>query len=289
MTKTLSKAPSMLALYLKAALKKNKPAYKIADTLPALAVELHTQVINRNKLKKYQSLCGFEKAKTIPASYLQILTFPLQMQLLTEKAMPFAVMGLVHLNNHIEVFKAITSDDGPFTLSAQIGKQQLTPKGLSFEVIAQVKNTDGELLWQAHASFLHRCKTDIEKTHSTTKAPLLSNQQHWNLASNIGRRYGRLSLDINPIHLFAFSAKLFGFKRQIAHGLYLNARCIAALEGQLPPAPYKIETAFKRPLLLPAKVVFYHQRQSPQHLLEVWSEDQQALHLSASITALVHS
>ena len=51
------------------------------------------------------------------------------------------------------------------------------------------------------------------------------------------------------------TAKAFGFPRAIAHGMWSKARCLAALEGQLPDA-FTTEVAFKRPILLPAKVEF---------------------------------
>jgi hypothetical protein len=51
------------------------------------------------------------------------------------------------------------------------------------------------------------------------------------------------------------SARLFGFKSAIAHGMWTKARCLAALESRLPDA-YTVEVAFKKPILLPGKVEF---------------------------------
>jgi acyl dehydratase len=77
----------------------------------------------------------------------------------------------------------------------------------------------------------------------------------WKVPGDIGRRYGGVSGDINPIHMHPLSARLFGFPKPIAHGMWLKARCLAALEGQLPER-LTVEVAFKLPLLLPAKVAF---------------------------------
>jgi hypothetical protein len=38
--------------------------------------------------------------------------------------------------------------------------------------------------------------------------------------------------------------------------MWLKARCLAALEGQLPDGPVAVEVAFKLPLPLPAKAAF---------------------------------
>ena len=50
------------------------------------------------------------------------------------------------------------------------------------------------------------------------------------MPGDIGRRYGAVSGDRNPIHLHGWSAKLFGMPRPIAHGMWLKARCLAELE-----------------------------------------------------------
>lgn len=51
----------------------------------------------------------------------------------------------------------------------------------------------------------------------------------WTLPGDTGRRFGALTGDRNPIHLFPFTAQLFGFKKPIAHALYLVARLEVSL------------------------------------------------------------
>ena len=77
----------------------------------------------------------------------------------------------------------------------------------------------------------------------------------WRLPGDLGRRYAAVSGDHNPIHLYALTAKAFGFPRQIAHGMWSKARCLAALDGRLPDA-VTVEVAFKKPVLLPGTVAF---------------------------------
>ena len=47
----------------------------------------------------------------------------------------------------------------------------------------------------------------------------------------------------------------FGMSRPIAHGMWTKARCLAALEGELPES-FSVDVAFKLPVFLPAKVAF---------------------------------
>ena len=67
-----------------------------------------------------------------------------------------------------------------------------------------------------------------------------------------------MSGDRNPIHLYPLTAKAFGFPRQIAHGMWSLARCVAAIENRLPDA-VTVDVAFKKPILLPGTVAFGHE------------------------------
>ncbi|BEL02073.1 hypothetical protein Q0Z83_002640 [Actinoplanes sichuanensis] len=77
----------------------------------------------------------------------------------------------------------------------------------------------------------------------------------WRVPSRVGGDYAAVSGDRNPIHTSWLGARLFGFPRPIAHGMWTKAHALAALEGRLPDA-YTVEAAFKKPLLLPARATF---------------------------------
>jgi acyl dehydratase len=77
----------------------------------------------------------------------------------------------------------------------------------------------------------------------------------WRLPGDLGRRYGSVSGDLNPIHIHPLTARLFGFRSAIAHGMWTKARCLAALESRLPGA-FTVEVTFRKPILLPAGVEF---------------------------------
>jgi acyl dehydratase len=64
-----------------------------------------------------------------------------------------------------------------------------------------------------------------------------------------------VSGDANPIHLHNLTAKALGQPGAIAHGMWTKARCLAALEAELPEA-YTVDVRFKLPLRLPGRVAF---------------------------------
>ena len=75
----------------------------------------------------------------------------------------------------------------------------------------------------------------------------------WSLDGGLGRRYGAVSGDVNPIHLHPLTAKAMGFPRAIAHGMWTYARVLGAL-GRRPEGPSTSHVWFKKPVLLPGKV-----------------------------------
>jgi acyl dehydratase len=66
---------------------------------------------------------------------------------------------------------------------------------------------------------------------------------------------------MNPIHLYPFTAKLLGFDRHIAHGMWSMARCCALLLPELGRPPRELTTQFRQPLFLPARAAMRYGRQ----------------------------
>src|SRR5262249_5182674 len=83
----------------------------------------------------------------------------------------------------------------------------------------------------------------------------LSASAVWTLHGDLGRRYAAVSGDINPIHLYALGARLFGFRAAIAHGMWTKARCLAVLTNRL-PAAFRVEVPSGGAIALPGRVEF---------------------------------
>ncbi|MFF2366460.1 MaoC/PaaZ C-terminal domain-containing protein [Streptomyces sp. NPDC058122] len=75
----------------------------------------------------------------------------------------------------------------------------------------------------------------------------------WRLGPDVGRRYGAVSGDHNPIHLHPLTARLFGFPRAIAHGMWTVARCLAEYG---PGQAVDVRAEFRAPVPLPGTVTY---------------------------------
>lgn len=211
-------------------------------------------IVDANHLARYRQLCGFTDDARLPATYPHVLAFTLQMKLLTEPDFPFPALGLVHLENRIRVVRQLAGL-GPFTLSVEASNLAPHDKGAVFSVITRLEDQLG-LLWEGDSRILCRGVKLDGPTIGRSEPPSLPMDEldSWQAPANIGRRYARVSGDYNPIHLSPLSAKLFGFPRAIAHGLWNKARAVAALQNHLPASGYSVEVRFQKPVLLPGNL-----------------------------------
>ena len=257
--KILEEAPGSLPLMLKAAL----PAVpgvaslpglkKTATELPDFSLARKDVPVDAAHVAAYAEVCGFPSKDTLPVPYLHMLAFPLHMAMLTDTAFPFPAMGMVHLENTITQHRALTARDR-YDVSVRATNLRPHTKGRVFDMLTDI-SIDGEVVWEEVSTYLRRGKGD-EAAPSGLDIPVVSEGGvEWRLPGDLGRRYAAVSGDRNPIHLYGVTAKAFGFPRQIAHGMWSKARCIAAVENRLPDA-VKVEVAFKTPVLLPGTVRF---------------------------------
>jgi len=247
----LTTPPGLLPLYAKAAI--TTPLHR-GDALPSSTYALADQRIDPAHLAAYQRVCGFPVTDVLPATYLHILAFPLSVALMTERSFPFPMVGMVHVANAITVARPVRADE---TVSLTVRADDLRPHpaGRQFDVLASA-TVDGELVWSGRSTYLRRGKPAAgskERKDRTAAPPPAGAVAQLRVPADIGRRYGAVSGDRNPIHLYGLTAKAFGFPSAIAHGMWLKARTLATLEGRLPDA-FTVDVAFKLPVLLPATI-----------------------------------
>jgi acyl dehydratase len=227
-----------------------------AKGLPGLAFALKDVTLAPGHVADYARVCGFSLRDAVPPTYLHILAFPLQMRLMTDGAFPFGVLGLVHVENRIEHVRPVSTVE---RVSFRVHAEDLRdhPRGKQFDVVS-LATVDGERVWEGRSTYLRRGGGSgggsSEKKDDKKAAPPEA-EAIWKVPADIGRRYGAVSGDRNPIHLHNLSAKAFGMPRAIAHGMWLKARALAQLESELPPS-FSVDVRFKLPVLLPATVGF---------------------------------
>jgi hypothetical protein len=257
MTVEIESTPNLLPIFGKAALGALPMVRRSGNALPATTFVQNGVRIDRERLAAYDRVCGFRVSDVLPATFPHILSFPLQAKLMTEPEFPFPMIGLVHLANRITQTRPLRADES-FVLRVHAEGLRPHERGSQFDMVSEAL-ADGEVVWTDVSTYLRRGGSPgpSERGSSSGSEPLGGEPAaRWRLGGDTGRRYAEVSGDHNPIHLYPLTARLFGFRRAIAHGMWSKARCLAFFAERLPDA-YTVDVRFKRPILLPAKVALF--------------------------------
>ena len=225
--------------------------------LDGLAFASPPVTITRQHVAAYARVCGFPTKDTVPITYPHVLGFPMHLQAMADPAFPFPAIGGVHLTNTITTHRAIGVGE---TVEVTVRPENLQPhaKGRTIDFVTEV-SADGDTVWEGRSTYLHRGPRPGGGSSDAPAGPVFDEMPAsgitWRLPGDLGRQYAAVSGDRNPIHLYPLTAKALGFERQIAHGMWSAARCVAALENRLPDA-VTVEVALKKPIFLPGNVVF---------------------------------
>lgn len=250
--------PALLPLFARALFSRGSAAHDAPRTpdIPPLEAKLIGADTGGASLARYREVCGFACHRHIPATWPHILAFPLHLTLLTDKAFPLPLLGLVHLRNRITQHRAI-GDGEPLDIRVRLGAAQPTDRGIEFDLLTEA-TAAGRVVWEETSTNLFRQPGNTNPADRKTPPPALvsmANRLPLAAPEDIGRRYAAVAGDRNPIHLHPLSAKAFGFPRAIAHGMWSQARILALLEAQAGwqgPA-FTVDAQFKKPLFLPGQ------------------------------------
>jgi len=280
----LSAAPGLGPLYARAVLGSIVPGG--GDELPDRRLGLRGLEVDRAHLAAYDRVCGFRLSDELPVTYPHVLAFPLAMQLMTDRSFPFSLLGLVHVANRIDQRRPLRADERP-TLRVWAENLRPHPRGRQFDLVAEAE-IEGEVVWSDRSAYLRQGEGGSQGASKGERdedpepeEPIAT----WSVPGDIGRRYADVSGDRNPIHLHSLSARLFGVRGPIAHGMWMKARCLAGLEGRL-PASYRAEVRFTSPLKVPSEVGFAARRDAGDWRFVLRRQGSDRPHLTGSIQPL---
>ncbi|MFJ6647991.1 MaoC family dehydratase [Streptomyces sp. NPDC091290] len=253
MTTVLTGAPRLPALLARGAvLSPFKRPHSDAE-FPRTRLVLPGVRVDPARLAAYARVCGFPAdGGTLPVTYPHLLGFPLAMRLMSARGFPLPLLGLVHTSIEVTRHTALPAS-GTYEVGVRVERLVPHRRGTEAVVVTEVHSGD-RLVWESASHYLARHRTDGTAPSGPAAEPEpLPGAAEWTVPADTGRRYGAASGDRNPIHLHPLTARLFGFPRAIAHGMWTVARCLA--EHGTPDA-VRVRAGFRAPVLLPATVTY---------------------------------
>jgi acyl dehydratase len=294
--------PSILPSYARIVFGRKQPIVPDGLHIPRLEAELRTYRPKRSRVEDYRAVCGGTPSDYLPAAYPHVIATPIQLALLSSIAFPVRLMGLVHLRNHIEHYRPIHVDE-TLQLRTYVDGRRDTDRGQEFDVNTTVF-VDGKPAWAEVCVFMaRRLERDTSKPFGArisagegvpapdaeAVAPLGPDsivKTALTADKGVGWRYAKVSSDYNPIHLWDFGARMFGFNQAIAHGMWSMARCLAALPAGTFDSACRADVVFKRPVSIPAPLTLETWRTPAGDGFALKGAGKGKVHLAGSVTPL---
>lgn len=255
------------------------------EALPQITYVRPRVVVDAKRAAAYSRVCGFSKAHGVPMLYPHIEAFPLALMLFGNKSFPWPGMGLVHLANSARLLKRINVGD-ELRYEVRTGELYAHDKGQVFTLHAKAIRA-GEVVWESTWTLLRlgiRNPKGEKYVSELSDAATLSHQADFFAAAGIGRSYGRVSGDINPIHMFSLTAKFMGFRKAIAHGMWTKAKALSTLMPREDVDHAEVHVEFKTPLFLPARASLWAVRSENGALFEVRNAKGDKPHLRGRVS-----
>jgi acyl dehydratase len=273
----LKRSPPIGRSYLRALLGVSKP--RTADSLPPLAVSRCGVRIDPGAVARFRALFELVPDGPVPASFAHLLAWPLQIYLLTHPGFPLRVLGTVHLRNSIVQARALRPNES-LDVRVHVASLRSVPRGVEYQLHTEICDARGRAVWREASTYLApggsarvasvapvsgpasaALAVPTPADRSTYPSAWFEDAAgagrefgwHFDLPAATGRRYAGLSGDWNPIHITAATARLFGFRAAIAHGMWTCAKVLALIEARLPDPALTLDVHFRRPIFLPGR------------------------------------
>ena len=207
--------------------------------------------INADHVRRYSDAFGFPPGP-VPLTYLYLLAQRAQLATMLDRAIPFRIVGLIHVSNDLAMHCEVRTD-APLVLVTTLSMPQPGDNGAVECVLETVANADGKTVFTCTSRYLiKRGKRGRHASASPSIMPAGNVIAEWFVAADAGRRYAALSGDWNPIHLWPWSARLMGMHAPIIHGMETMARVCAAFEQSTNRRVTSLACRFKRAMPLGA-------------------------------------
>ncbi len=282
--------PSAFRYYPRAIFGRRESLIPEGQTVPRLQASAESVEPGASHLRRYREVCGFADDGLLPLTYPHVLAMPLFVAILTDRAFPVRLMGLVHVATEIHQSRPLPAS-GHYRMRSWVEGFRNADRGHEFDVWSELEDRDG-VVWQEKVVALARRPANAVGAARSARQTLryekpapgdLVSAVEIEAPAAVGRRYGLLSGDLNPIHIGDYSARRFGFNAAVAHGMWSMARSLAALGSETRSVPLRVAVEFKLPLFLPGKARLEHWRRDDRHMFVLKDREGQRPHLAGEL------
>ncbi len=208
-------------------------------------------------IKRYAEVCGLPDDGHYPLLYPHVLTSAIHIDFISRPEFPLSPMGAVHTRMHVLQHAPIAAD-AVVDIECKLTSTRVLKPGIEFEITTTLTQ-NGVKVWESLSANLIRGKKfgEPEEASDLSSLPDLEGESveaGWTVPRDMGWRYAKITGDYNPIHVSRVLAKFMGFDRDLIHGMWSAARCLAHLPKLDPTRPIRADILFKGPVYMESAV-----------------------------------
>lgn len=269
------RAPSFLPIYRRLLLGR-RARYTPGVTLPPFHATWKGARAGREPIHRYAEACGLTPGDTYPLLYPHILVSPIQIDVISRPQFPLSPMGAVHTRMHVLHHGPIDAE-AAVDIDCRLSGTRVLKAGVEFEFTTELRQ-GGQLLWESLSANLIRGKKFGTAEEPSPLAQLPDPEgdlaeQHWSVPRDMGWRYAKITGDYNPIHISRLMAKFLGFDRDLIHGMWSAAKCLAQLPAADLATPVRADLLFKGPVYMESDVTLRRASGDSGHLFDLYCGD----------------
>lgn len=172
-----------------------RPGLTLSTGVPAIGVVWRQARFESRELSAVGVLTGM--ADQAPQSILtpHILTFRMNMAVLTHPAFPLPLWGALQIRNHLLLHQSL-DPHAPYDVQARVATHRLLAKGVEVDIHTRLQQA-GELVWESCNTFYYRHRVGDVDAMPSPRAVALAvtgcERQHWRAPTGSGWRFGALT------------------------------------------------------------------------------------------------
>lgn len=180
-------------------------------------------------------------------TWLHVLTFPLQMVILTAPEMPLPIWNALQVRNRLLRRRALASG-AVLEAAAAVAGQRRLERGVELDLHLAVRDAGG-VAWESLTTYLYRGRFGEPDAAPARPGPSPEGAEiaAWRTSRGGGLRFGRVSGDYNGVHWSDAYARRLGFRGAFHHPHDLVGQCLARLEAPRAEAQ-RLDLWFKAPV-----------------------------------------
>ncbi|MCK9380571.1 MAG: hypothetical protein M0P95_05825 [Sulfuritalea sp.] len=223
--------------------------------LPDIQARWSGQRASPRQLADYVGLSGLPAGEQLSILYPHTVSFPMLMAVLSHPAFPLPIWRVLQVRNRLTLHEAI-APDAVLDFTVRTGARRLLEKGAEMDLHVSAE-TGGRKVWEALNTFYARGRFGAAGAADAAapSSPAVAGEARtdWKMPAHGCWRYGRLSGDINPLHMNNWYARRLGYAGAFAHPQRVIGQCLGHL-GAAHHGPMQLETWIKGPVFYGARV-----------------------------------